>query len=158
MELMRHKAKITLYNSYFDFNDRLSMKSILNIFQDVASAHAEEIGLGYNDMCEKNYYWVLSRIKFDILKMPKINQKVIVETWPHEKGKIDFDRDMRILSEDGEELIIATSKWCIIDTVSRMLQRTDNINYVGTIFPNVNYNERFNKILLPSVKEDARFR
>ncbi len=150
MELMKYSTKITLYNSYFDLNDRLSAKSILNIFQDVASIHAEDIGVGFNAMLNQNLYWVLSRIKFDILNMPQPNQTVIVETWPHEKGRVDFDRDMRILSENGEVLIIATSKWCVIDTINRRLQRTDNINYVGDFCKDINYLENFNKIDLPN--------
>ena len=149
MKTMRYSTKITLYNSYFDINERLTAKSILSIFQDVASIHAEEIGVGYEAMVKNNLYWVLSRVKFDIIKMPFINQTVIVETWPHVKGRIDFDRDIRILSEEGEVLIIGTSKWCVIDAVSRMLQRTENVNYVGEYYNEVNYEDRFNKIIVP---------
>ena len=157
MDIMKHTTKITLYNGYFDLNNRLSAKSILNIFQDVASIHGEEIGVGYLPMLEKNLYWVLSRIKFDILKMPEINQTVIVETWPHEKGRIDFDRDMTISSESGELLLIATSKWCIIDTVSRSLQRTDNITFNGEYYPEKNYQDRFGKIILPETPPELKF-
>lgn len=152
MTVMKYTTKITLYNSYFDLNNRLSAKSILNIFQDVASIHGEEIGVGYLTMLEKNLYWVLSRIKFDIIKMPEINQTVIVETWPHEKGRIDFDRDMKILNKDGETLITATSKWCIIDTINRSLQRTDNIIFDGEYFNEKNYEEKFTKITPPSTE------
>lgn len=157
MALMKHTEKITLFNSYFDMNDNLTPKSILNIFQDVAALHAEEIGVGFETMIKQNLYWVLSRIKFDILKMPKPNQTVIVETWPHEKGRIDFDRDLKITSENGETLIVATSKWCIIDSVSRSLQRTENINYNGEIFPDVNYEERFGKITTPDTDFKTQF-
>ncbi|MBQ4541653.1 MAG: hypothetical protein IJA23_02240 [Clostridia bacterium] len=148
--IMKHSVKIVLYSSYFDMNDRLSPKSFLNLFQDVAGVNAVEIGVGYEDMLKKNLYWILSRVKFDVLKMPVPNQTVIVQTWPHEKGRIDFDRDFKILSEDGEVLVIGTSKWCVIDTESRTLQRTDNVNYVGEICPDVNYQEKFGKIMLPA--------
>ena len=141
--------KITFYNSYFDLNDNLSTKSILNIFQDVASLHAEDLGVGYLAMLEKNLYWVLIRIKLDILKMPEINQTVIVETWPHEKGKVDFDRDLKILSQSGETLVVATSKWCVIDAEKRTLQRTDNIDYNGKCCSDVIYKQGAQKIFLP---------
>ena len=157
MALMKHTAKIKLYSSYFDMNDRLSPKSILNIFQDVASIHGEEIGVGFVPMLEKNLYWVLSRIKFDILKMPETNQTVVVETWPHEKGRIDFDRDMKIYSEDGEVLIVATSKWCVIDTVKRVLQRTDNVTYNGECLPDKNYEDKFAKIAVPEGEFEHKF-
>lgn len=158
MNKLKYTTKITLYNSYFDYNDNLSHKSILNIFQDVASIHAEEIGVGYFPMLEKNLYWVLSRIKIDIIKMPKINETVIVETWPHQKGRIDFDRDLKILNEKGETLIIGTSKWCIIDTVKRMLQRTDNVNYNGECIEDKNYEDNFNKIDLPEIEQTFKFK
>lgn len=157
MAELKYSTKITLYNSYFDYNDRLSTKSILNIFQDVASIHGEELGVGYLAMLDKNLYWVLSRIKLDIIKMPQINQTVVVETWPHEKGRIDFDRDFKILSVDGETLIIGTSKWCVIDTVKRMLQRTDNVNYYGEFCPDKNYSEKFDKITLPEIDLNFKF-
>lgn len=156
MAIMKYKTKITLYSSFFDYNDRLSLKSILNIFQDVASIHAEDIGVGYICMLQKNLYWVLSRIKIDIIKMPEVNQTVIVETWPHEKGRIDFDRDLKICSENGETLIIGTSKWCVIDTVKRNLQRTENINYSGEYYLEKNYVEKFNKIDLPKTEFNSK--
>ena len=157
MSLMKYRTKITLYSSYFDINDRLSPKSILNIFQDVSAVHGEELGVGYKPMLDKNLYWVLSRIKFDIIKMPCVNQTVVVETWPQVKGRIDFDRDMRILSEDGEVLIIATSKWCVIDTVKRMLQRTDNVNYDGEYCLDKNYEDKCNKIIMPKEEFEEKF-
>ena len=157
MKLMKYETKITLFSSYFDANDNISAKSILNIFQDVAGIHAEDIGVGYQSMLEQNLYWVLSRIKFDILKQPSPNQTVIVETWPHEKGRIDFDRDMKISSEDGEVLILATSKWCVIDTVSRSLQRTEKVNYIGECHPEKNYEGRFGKIVMPESVAEEKF-
>lgn len=149
MFLMKFSTKITLFNSYFDKNNNLSSKAILNIFQDVASFHSEQIGVGFNDMLDKNLYWVLSRVKYDIIEMPKINQTVIVETWPHEKGKIDFDRDFKITSFDGDLLLIGTSKWCVIDVVNRTLKHTNNVTYNGEYCLDKNYQERFCKICLP---------
>lgn len=149
MNPLKYTTQITLYNSYFDKNNNLTAKSILSIFQDVASIHAEEIGIGYEDMLKQNIYWILSRVRFDIKKMPTLNQVVVIETWPHPKGRIDFDRDMKISSLDGETLVIAQSKWCVIDTINRTLQRTDSINYNGECLLDKNYEDKFVKISLP---------
>lgn len=149
MAVMKHSAKITLYSSYFDENDRLSPKSILNLFQDVAGVNGDEIGVGYLSLLEKNLYWILTRVKFDIIKMPIPNQTVYVQTWPHEKGRIDFDRDFKIANEENETMIIGTSKWCVIDTETRTLQRTNNVNYIGEICPDKNYEDKFLKITIP---------
>ena len=146
-----YKTQLTLFSSYFDKNDNLTPKSVLSIFQDVASIHAEQLNIGYLPMLEKNLYWVLSRIKFDVIKMPKPNEQVIIKTWPHQKGKIDFDRDLQILDLEENVLIKATSKWCVIDVNTRRLMRTDGIEYNGEIFEEKNYEEKFTKIDLPSV-------
>lgn len=157
MEVLKYETKIRLYNSYFDANDRLSLKAILNIFQDVAAFHAEKINVGYEDLLKLNLYWVLSRIKFDIIKMPKIDDEVIVTTWPHEKGKIDFDRDITISSLDNEVLIKASTKWCVIDIKTRMLQRSLNVNYNGICSDEKNYEEKFTKIIIPDNKSKYKF-
>ena len=157
MKPLKYTTQITLYNSYFDQNNNLSAKSILSIFQDVASIHAEEIGIGYEQMLKQNIYWMLSRVRFDIKKQPTLNQVVIVETWPHQKGRIDFDGDMKISSLDGETLIVAQSKWCVIDTINRMLQRTDNINYNGECLPNKNYEDKFVKVSLPEQEPTYKY-
>lgn len=157
MAIMKYKTQLKLYNSYFDYNDRLSTKSILNIFQDVASYHAEEIDVGYEKMLERNLYWVLSRIKLDVVKMPVLNQDVIVETWPREKGKIDFDRELKITDLNGETLVLGISKWCVIDTVKRSLQRTDSVNYNGECYKEKNYPEKFVKIELPKAEFQKKF-
>lgn len=157
MSQMKHSAKIVLYNNFFDVNDNLSAKSILGIFQGVASLHAEFIGVDYETMLKKNLFWVLSRVKFDIVKKPKVNQTVIVETWPHQKGRIDFDRDFLMKSEDGEILIKATSKWCVIDATTRTLQKSDNINYIGEYCLDTNYPDRFCKIILPDAVLQKQF-
>ena len=73
-------------------NDELSPFSILNYFQDIAGIHADKIGLSHEELIKNDLVWVVLRNKYEIIKMPSINQKVILKTWPHQKGKIDFDR------------------------------------------------------------------
>ena len=144
-----YKTQLTLFSSYFDKNDNLTPKSILSIFQDVASIHAEQLNIGYKPMLDKNLFWVISRIKYDVIKMPKPYQQVIIKTWPHQKGKIDFDRDLQILDLNNNVLIKATSKWCVIDVNTRRLMRTDGIEYDGEILEEKNYQDKFSKIDLP---------
>ena len=147
MNELKYSTTIQLYNSFFDCNNNLKLQSVLSIFQDVASVHGEQIGVGYLTMLNKNLFWVLSRVKFDIIKQPQIDETVVVETWPHEKGKIDFDRDFLIKNLSGEVLVKGTSKWCVINSVTRTLSRTDQVEYCdGEFCKIVNYEERFNKI------------
>lgn len=145
MDIMKYTTKITLFNSYFDCNNKLKPTAIFNIFQDVASIHGELLGVGYEEMLKKQLFWVLSRVKYTIIKQPRINDEVIVETWPNEKGRIDFDRDFSITNKNGELLVMGTSKWCVISVNTRSLERTDNVNYPGTCHTQKMFNEKFIK-------------
>lgn len=156
MAIMKYETKITLYNSYFDINDNLKIQSILAIFQDVASIHAGLIGVGYAEMKNQNLYWVLSRVKYDIINMPHIDQTVIVTTWPHKKGLVDFDRDFLICDEDNNVLIKGTSKWCVIDSITRRFCKPDNVNYIGEYCEDINYTEKFTKTSIVEKTENAR--
>lgn len=157
MKVMRYSTQIKLYNNYFDKNGRLSAKSILGFFQGIASYHAEEIGVGHEFMQQNNLYWVISKVKFDVVKNPEINQDVIIETWPHEKGRIDFIRDYRITDIYGNVLVIGSSEWCVIDAITRRLMRTDNINYNGEAYNKSNYEDKFTKIRLMGMELEYKY-
>lgn len=103
----------------FDRYGRMQPTAILDIFQDLAVAHAEELGIGRAAMLEKNVVWVVVRTKFEILEMPQYNTVVTVRTWPHSLSKLSFIRDFSMRDEDGRELIKATQEWVLMDFASR---------------------------------------
>jgi acyl-ACP thioesterase len=122
---------IHLRTSDFDVNGRLTSSAILDLFQTAAGRHAEILGVGYNDMLSKNLFWVVLRIKYEVLKYPPLYGDVKIITWPHEAGRIDFDRDYLIKDENGVTLVKGTSKWVTIYADTRKMAITDisyNIN------------------------------
>lgn len=46
--------KITLRNSDFDFYGKIKPSSVLDIFQEAATRHAEILGVGFSASIEKN--------------------------------------------------------------------------------------------------------
>ena len=53
--------------SEVDSKWNLRFDSILNIFQDLATSHAREMGMGFDDLMKNsNAFWVVSKIKFKI--------------------------------------------------------------------------------------------
>ena len=75
-------------------------------------------------------------------------EKVIVKTWPHPQGKGDYDRDYAIYSVDGDLIVKGSSKWCIINYVTRRLAFGSKVEYpTGEDFcPIVNYQDGLKKI------------
>lgn len=68
--------------SDFDKFNHIKPSAILDLFQDAAGQHAEEIGVGFQEMIKQSYLWVLTKVKFKIISEPKSYQKVNIKTWP----------------------------------------------------------------------------
>ncbi len=157
--LLLYTEKMKLNSSMFDLNDKIKASAILEIFQDVAGLHVEKLGVGFKDLLEKGLLWVVTRIKFDVIKSPVPYEEVVAETWPHQSGKIDFDRDFLIKSNTGEVLIKGTSKWCVISLETRKFALPTCVQYPeGSVFyDKVNYEEKFVKTASIESREIADF-
>ena len=57
------EKEYTLRASDFDRYLRIKPSSVLELFQDAAGQHAEEIGVGYEEMAKRSYAWVLTKVK-----------------------------------------------------------------------------------------------
>lgn len=117
----------SLRGSDFDRNLRIKPSSVLDLFQDVAGLHAEELGVGFNSMLQRNMLWVIIREKYAVVKAPHMYQTVKVTTWPKEPKRIDFVRNYQITDLDGNVLINGSSQWAVIDSTTRKLTRASNV-------------------------------
>lgn len=105
----------------FDKFDRIKPSAVLDLFQDAAGQHAEEIGVGFDDMLAQEYLWVLTRIKFEIISAPSRYQSVVVKTWPLAPNRLNYRREYCIEDMDGNKLIIGSSEWVVIHSTERKL-------------------------------------
>ncbi len=107
--------------SDFDKYGRIFPSSVLDIFQDIAASHANEIGIGFNSMKEHNSLWVLTKVKYEIQKSPSPHETVHVKTWPLAPEKIRFIREYHITDSKGETLIKGSSEWVVINFETRKI-------------------------------------
>ena len=127
---MGFKRVFCVTDNMCDLNRVIKPLGLLDILQSVAGEHANLLGIGYEDLKEKGYAFVLARIKYDLYKPIRKYTEILVETTPLVPGRIDFDRDFEIYDNQTKELLgIATSKWIIIDLVSRRICRTNVFTY-----------------------------
>lgn len=111
----------------FDKFSRIKPSAVLELFQDAAGQHADEIGLGFSTMIQKSYLWVLTRIRFKIISNPSKHQKIIVKTWPLEPNKLIYRREYSIENESGEKLIVGSSEWVVMHSEKRRLIADPNM-------------------------------
>lgn len=105
--------------SDFDKFNHIKPSAILDLFQDAAGQHANELGVGFDEMLKRSYLWVLTKIRFQILENPIPYQKVIVKTWPLRPNRLSYRREYCIENEHGQRLIVGSSEWVVIHSEKR---------------------------------------
>jgi acyl-ACP thioesterase len=62
-------------------NGQLKYTELCNILQLTAGYHAELGGLSFSDMQLHQQAWVLSRMRVEVIELPKWQDVVTVKTW-----------------------------------------------------------------------------
>lgn len=120
MRKLWHKEYI-LRAGDFDKFDRIKPSAVLDLFQDAAGQHAEEIGVGFDDMIAREYLWVLTRVKFQIVSAPNRYQTVVIKTWPLAPNRLNYRREYCIEDQNGNVLIKGSSEWVVLHSRERKL-------------------------------------
>lgn len=111
----------------FDRYNRLQPAAVLDLFQDAAGQHGEELGVGYTAMLERSYLWVMVRVRFRILAQVHRYQTVNVKTWPLEPHRLNYRREYCIEDQEGNPLIIGSSEWVVMHSEKRRLLAVPNL-------------------------------
>lgn len=111
----------------FDCFGRFNPAAVLDLFQDVAGLHANELGCGYDDFIKEHMIWVLVRVKFEIIASPVMFQRVRVRTWPLAPSRAGFQREYLITDESGSELVKGSSDWVIMHSEKRRLMPAKDV-------------------------------
>jgi medium-chain acyl-[acyl-carrier-protein] hydrolase len=105
---------------------KLSLHSLFDYFQDIASDHAVKLGYGRDDLLKSNNFWVLSRIYAEIDTWPQWGETLVIKTWPRGTERLFALRDFDVRFYDGRPVARATSSWLIVDRNTRRIQRPDD--------------------------------
>lgn len=131
----RYKMDVHIDLRDVDFNKKVKLSSIFSYFQDIASAASDDLGYGIEELQQKfNVAWVLNRIRVEIIRYPKWDEKVTIETWPLEPNRIQFERDYFVRDKEGNSIIKAVSSWLIMGLDDRKLKRSETI---GIQYPEI---------------------
>jgi len=124
---MTTKAAKVFTISSFDLNPKgqARLTTMANFFQEMAYHHAGQLGFGYDDLKEKQTYWVLSRMKIRINHYPVWDDQVKVETWHRGMERLFGLRDFRVMDQEGNLIGIASTAWLILDAQTRRPVRSN---------------------------------
>ena len=122
--IVENKYKITeeQVNKVGEFRTQ----ELFEILTEMGGIHSDMIGNGANVLMAKRLSWVLLTWRIQFIKRPKLDDEILVKTWVRKSDGITSVRDFEVYDEDGEKIIIASSKWCLINLETRRPVRFDD--------------------------------
>jgi medium-chain acyl-[acyl-carrier-protein] hydrolase len=115
MQVSKFEREYFISSYECDSKGELRIVTLMNIFQDVADSHAENLGVGIEYCLKNGLAWFGSNYYINIARMPKWHEKIKIVTWPSQEKKIGAVRDFKVLDGNGETIIVASSQWVLIN-------------------------------------------
>ena len=99
-------------------NGVLKYTDLCNIFQITAGIHADLGGISFSDMQEHHQAWVMSKMRLEVINLPKWKEKVTVKTWIK---SLENSRSTRCLElyRGNEKLVGCETYWVVMNTQTR---------------------------------------
>lgn len=142
MSIMYYERNYFVQTRDCDQYDNLKPSTVLDYFSDIASYHADMIGVGFKPTYEMGCYWVVLFQEFEVVSDNiKPNDEIIISTWPSMHYKLEYERDFLVTDINKNVLIKGRSNWVLIDTEKRMIKRA-NPNFNGKMYDVRNYEEK----------------
>lgn len=152
--MLKYEVNEKLRTSDYDMFNRVKLHALFDRFQDLAGDHATMLSIGYDALIKKNLIWVLTSQYIKIKGNIPYDEKVILRTWPKERGRADFIRYYEIETACGDIVCEGISKWVILNFNSRKIDRATDVVYSGEFYPKALF-DNFAKIRvsIPHTKE-----
>lgn len=110
--------------SYFvDDTAQLTVCSLFQLMQEISDRHAAILGASWYSLCERGYFWVITKIQLEIHRLPKWTEQVTIRTWVRKSGAATSPRDIEIVDSEGRTLVSASTVWAILDQEKGQPQR-----------------------------------
>jgi len=111
-----YTAQFTVRLRAADRFGELRLAGWFDFLQEAAAGHAALLGVGMEALRRDSLIWVLSRLKLEIDRSPRIGETVTVETYPNGFRRLFAARQFRITGESGDEIGRASSRWLLLET------------------------------------------
>lgn len=100
---------------------------------EMATNHADLLGVGYEAMIRENQAWVLSRLSMEMTRYPAVNDDYRLTTWVSSFNRRFSERDFEISTLDGVPLGYARTIWAAIDLSSRGVGELGIVTRLGDV-------------------------
>ncbi|MBQ8481669.1 MAG: hypothetical protein IJ532_03960 [Alphaproteobacteria bacterium] len=115
VRVFKYQKQYHIKSYEVDCHSFLRIVSLMNFLQEAAVESAEALGFGFKKCRDKGVVWVGSNYLIKIARMPKINEHIVIETWPAEGKLWGAVRNFSVKDEKNNVIISAISQWVLID-------------------------------------------
>ena len=123
----RFEMDHTVGPSDCDRRARMSIPAAFDCFMDIASIHAEKLGIGAQFMMETGMFWLTAKTRIRFLKRPGMLEDIKIATWPLRPRGVQTIRDYTMTSGDGEVLCEGKTQWAVLNTKTGGLVKIDDV-------------------------------
>lgn len=109
----------------------LAVNVLVSNIIEIATAHANSLGIGNPSMAHLGAGWVLSRLAIEMEKYPPCNSSYTLNTWVESWNRHFSTRDFSIEDEEGNIIGYARSIWMVLD-----MKTHDNFGLSHLSIPN----------------------
>lgn len=86
---------------------------------EVATEHADTLGIGFRNLAADGNLWVLSRIAFEMKRYPRLLENYSLSTWVESFNRHFSERNFEIRGAGGEIIGYARTVWVAINMKTR---------------------------------------
>lgn len=115
----------------------LSLPLLVTRLIDIATAHANSLGIGNPSMTDINGGWILSRLTIEMESYPKVDSNYKISTWVEKTNRHFSTRAFKIFAEDDTVFGYARSIWLVMDTINHTNLGLGHINIPEEMIPGV---------------------
>lgn len=113
----------------------LRPSAILLFAQEIAGEHCKTLAVDYDTLARKRMFWAVTRHRVQITRLPRLGEKLRVETWHMPTTRVAFPRSMVAYDQQGNECFRSISLWVLMDMDTRnmILPSKSGIVLVGSL-------------------------
>lgn len=114
---------------------RMPLTLLINRLIEVATLHANDLGIGYETLVKTSETWVLSRVAVEMRLYPGVNDHYTIRTWVCSINRLFSERDFEILLADGTIIGHARTVWAVINTSTRTASDISRFEWLRSMVP-----------------------
>ena len=116
-----YRQTFTIEHMHVDRFGRAKLSVLLYFVQEAAGQHCSLLAVDHTVLSHKHLFWAVTRNRVQITRLPRLYEKITVETWPMPTTRVAYPRSVVAYDKNGNELFRSISLWVLMDTQTRAM-------------------------------------